>query len=108
MLIADATWYLISRHVKDNHEKRSRGGFIDAVEASTAEEAIDLAKTRNPVRPSEFLEAYPVSDQYYYRAESLNKKRTEEIEGFAELMEAEDANEHDGTIRESRTGDEGS
>lgn len=107
MLIADATWYLISRHVKDNHQKRSRGGFIDAVEASTPEQAIDLAKDRNPVRPSEFLEAYPVSDKYYYRAQSLNKKRTEEIDGFAELMEAEEPNEHDGTIRKSRAGDAG-
>lgn len=88
-MIADATWYLIFRHVRGNPVVHSRQGVIDAVAAESVDRAIAIARERNPVRSCEYLEAKPVTRSHDRQAMSIRASRQREIKEFNELMGTE-------------------
>lgn len=87
-MIADYTWYMIFRETVGDQQAahRSRDGLIDAVAAESTEEAIKIARTRNPVRDSETLEAQPLTRCQWERAREVRRRRHNDNVEFRRLM----------------------
>lgn len=87
-MIADYTWYMIFRETVGEPAYYSRGGLIDAVAAESAEAAVEKAKTRNPVRDCEYLEAKPLTRCQWERAREVRRRRHNDNMEFLSLMQS--------------------
>lgn len=78
------TWWIVS--VADGYTHRIIEEHIDAVFANVADDAMELAMQRNPLRPKQVFAIQQITRSQKRKAVRLNEVRTEEICEIYEIM----------------------